>query len=124
MAKLANEKFREHITEKDIEGTLLFKSPDPSNIDEVRKLDDFLKSFLASNATCLEVDGMLEKSQSRVRQVMRHLSKLWKGLEDLKTSRDVVKVPIEGSTTMVEQTVLLVGQASTAISYGQRLNVL
>lgn len=58
--------------------------------------------------------------------VTEPLSKLCKGLEDIKQkiSEETVSVPIEEYIKLVKQSVLLLGQAFNTITYGRPLNVL
>ena len=58
--------------------------------------------------------------------VTEPLSKLCKGLEDIKQkiSEETVSVPIEEDIKLVKQSVFLLGQAFNTITYGRRLNVL
>ena len=57
--------------------------------------------------------------------VLGPLSRVWKGLEDIKNaSNDTVPVPVEDHIKLIEQTVLLLGQASNSILYSRRLQIL
>ena len=55
---------------------------------------------------------------------MGPLSKLWIILERAKGVEDAVQISINGLLHYIEQTVLLLGQSSNAITYHRRLNVL
>ena len=56
---------------------------------------------------------------------MGPLSRLWKELEDVRSeSSEAVEVPIHTFTTLIEQTTLLLGQASLSALYARRLNIL
>ena len=56
---------------------------------------------------------------------MGPLSKLWNILEGAKwTEEDAVQISINDLLHYVEETVLLLGQSSNAITYHRRLNVL
>ena len=56
---------------------------------------------------------------------MGPLSRLWKGLEDARNeSSEAVEVPVDTFATLIEQTTLLLGQASLSVSYARRLNIL
>ena len=64
----------------------------------------------------------MKKFQQRILDVLGHLSRLWKGLEDIKNAPDdTILVPIEDHIKLTEQTVLLLGQASNSILYSRRL---
>ena len=68
----------------------------------------------------------MEKLQLKLRDVMGPLSRLWKGLEDIKQAgpKETVSVPTEKYIILVEQSVLLLVQVSYTIIYGGRLNIL
>ena len=66
----------------------------------------------------------MEKFQQKILDVLGPLSRLWKGLEDIKNAPDdTVPVPVEDHINLIEQTVLL-GQASNSIFYSRRLQIL
>ena len=67
----------------------------------------------------------MKKFQQTILDVLGHLSRLWKGLEDIKNAPgDTILVPIEDHIKLNEQTVLLLGQASNSILYSRRLQIL
>ena len=67
----------------------------------------------------------MEKLQEKNMQVMGPLSRLWKGLEDVRNdSSNAVEVPVDTFGTLIEQITLLLGKASLSISYARRLNIL
>ena len=67
----------------------------------------------------------MEKLQRKTVDVMGPLSKLWNILEGAKgAEEDAVQISINDLLHYVEQTVLLLGQSSNAITYHRRLNVL
>ena len=60
----------------------------------------------------------MEKFQQKVLYVVGPLSRLWKGLEDIKNAPDdTVPVPVEDHIKLTEQTVILLGQALNLILY-------
>ena len=124
MALYANKYFHEYVPEKDIQEKILDQDPVPSNITEHKKLDDFVKSAVKSTSSIMN-DQSLEKIQVKVGSVMGPLSKLWRVLEGVKTSPgDNVDVPVDLCVTLVHKCVLLLGQASNALSYNRRFNLL
>ena len=67
----------------------------------------------------------MEKFQQKMLDVLGPLSRLWDGLKDIKNaSDDTVPVSVEDHIELIEQTVLLLGQASNSILYSQRLQIL
>ena len=57
--------------------------------------------------------------------VLGPLSKLWKGLKDIKNApHDTVPVPAEDHIKLIKQTVFLLGQALNLILYSRRLQIL
>ena len=70
-------------------------------------------------------DHQMEKFEEKFLQVMSPLSRLWKVLEDVRSeSSEAVEVPVDTFATLIEQTTLLLGQASLSISYTCCLNIL
>ena len=124
MADYANLNFENYIPDKDINEKILTENPVPSNLQEVPVLDDFVKALLVSQ-TVITTDHQVEKFQERHLQVMGPSSWLWKGLEDVRNeSSEAVGVPVDTFATLIEQTTLLLGQASLSVSYARRLNIL
>ena len=100
------------------------ENPVPSNLQEVPVLDDFVKTLLVSQ-TVITTDHQMEKLQEKIMQVMGLLSRLWKGLEDVRNkTSEAVERPIDIFATLIEQTTLLLVQASLSVSYARRLNIL
>ena len=101
--------------------------PKADNLDNVKKLDDFLREILKEKRKTNEqnIENVLEKLQRKTVDVMGPLSKLWNILEGAKgAEEDAVQISINDLLHYVEQTVLLLGQSSNAITYHRRLNVL
>ena len=75
--------------------------------------------------TTVTTDHQMEKFQEKTLQVMGPLSRLWKGLEDVRNEcSEAVKVPVDTFATMTEQTTLLLGQTWLWILYTPCLNIL
>ena len=56
---------------------------------------------------------------------MGPLSRLWKGLEDVRNeSSEAGEVPVDAFATLIEQTTIFLGQASLLVSYARPLNIL
>ena len=52
----------------------------------------------------------------KIIMVMGPLSRLWKGLEDVRNdSSEAVEVPVDTFATLIEQTTLMLGQASLSV---------
>ena len=125
MADYANHQFQCFVQEKDVEENLLVLQPVPENVRGVKKLDDFVKSIMGQDAQVLKQDAIMEKFQQKILDVLGPLSRLWKGLEDIKNAPDdTVPVPVEDHIKLIEQTVLLLGQASNSILYSRRFQIL
>ena len=100
MTDYANLHFKYYIPDKDNNEKILTENPVPSNLQEVPVLDDFVKTLLVSQ-TVITTDHQMEKFQEKILQVMGPLSRL-----------------------LIEQTTLLLGQASLSVSYARHLNIL
>ena len=125
MADYVNHQFECFIPEKDVEENLLILQPVPENVRGVKKLDDFVKSILGQSAQVLNQDTIKTKFLQKILDVLGPFSRLWKGLEDIKNAPDdTVSVPVEDHIKLIEQTILLLGQASNSILYSQCLQIL
>ena len=127
MANYANKYFEEYVPEDSLKEAILCQNPVPDNLDNVKKLDDFLRDILKEKRKTNEqnIENVLEKLQRKTVDVMGPLSKLWNILEGAKgAEEDAVQISINDLLHYVEQTVLLLGQSSNAITYHRRLNVL
>ena len=125
MADYANHQFESFISEKNAEENILILQHVPEKYRGVKKLDDFVKFIMKQSAQVLNQDATMEKFQLKILDVLWSLSRLWKGLEDIKNAPDfTVSVLVEDHINLVEQTLLLLGQASNSILYSQRLQIL
>ena len=125
MADYANHQFESFISEKNAEENILILQHVAENVRGVKKLDDFVKFIMKQSAQALNQNATMEKFQLKVLDVLWSLSRLWKGLEDIKNAPDfTVSVLVEDHINLVEQTLLLLGQASNSILYSQRLQIL
>ena len=96
----------------------------PSNLQDVPVLDDYVKTMLVLQ-TVITTDSQMGKFQQKILQVMGPLIRLCMGLEDVRNeSSEAVEVPVDTFASLIEQTTLLLGQASLSISYARRLNTL
>ena len=70
-------------------------------------------------------DHQMERFQEKILEVMGPLSRFWKGSENIgKAPADkAVKVPVDQFVTLIEQLILLLGQASPSVSYTPWLNI-
>ena len=103
---------------------ILMENQVPSNLQEVPVLDDYVKTMLVLQ-TVITTDSQMGKFQEKILQVMGPLIRLCMGLEDVRNeSSEAVEVPVDTFATLIEQTTLLLGQASLSISYACRLNIL
>ena len=94
---------------------ILFKNLAPDNLDNVKKLDHFLRGILKEKSKTNEqiIENVLEKLQRKIVDVMGPPSKLWNILEGAKgEEEDAVQISINDSLHYVEQTVLLLGQSN------------
>ena len=126
MKDYANLYFKNYIPDKDINENILVENSAQSNLQEVPALDDFVKmKTLLVSQTTITTDHQMGKFQKTFLQVIGPLSRLWKGLEDVPNeSSEAVEVPEDTFATLIEQTTLLLSQASPSISYARRLSIL
>ena len=123
MAQYANVSFDTYINEADLIKAALVKNSVPENINSMKILDDFEKDILKNkkNQKDLDFDIVLEKIEGGNRSVMDPLSKIWTAIESARLPhKDSVEADLKEIQEYVEQTVLLLGQASNSISYYRR----
>ena len=66
----------------------------------------------------LDSNNVLEKNEGQNQSIIRSLSKIWTAVESARLSQeDSVDVDLKEIQKFLEQTVLLLGQASNSISY-------
>ena len=67
----------------------------------------------------------MEKFKQKILDVLGPLSRLWNGSKDIKNAPDdTVPVPAQDPFKLIEQIVLLLGQASNSILYSRHLQIL
>ena len=127
MANYTNKYFKEYLPEDSLKEATLCQNSVPDNLDNVRKLDNFLRDILKEKRKTNEQNfkKVLEKLQRKTVDVTGPLSKLWNILEGAKRAEeDAVQISINDLTYYFDQTVLLLGQSSNAITYHRTLNML
>ena len=94
----------------------------PENMGGPRTINDYLKEMLleAKKSRELEQDRSLEKIQQKVLNNMGPLSNLWVEVDGVKCSGKSGRMSLDELSTAIEQTVILVGQASQSITYQRR----
>ena len=68
MAKYANSNFNQYVQERDSKESILTENPVPSNITEVKKLDEFMSNLLKENnqTSVCTLETKLEKIQKNM----------------------------------------------------------
>ena len=79
--------FEEYVPEDSLKEAILFPNPVPDNLDNVKKLDDFLRDILKEKRKTNKqnIENVLEKLQQKTVDVIGPLSKLWNILEETKS---------------------------------------
>ena len=93
----ANKYFEECFPEDTLKEAVLCQNPVSDNLDNVKKLDDFLRDILKEKRKTNEqnIGNLLEKLQRKTVDVMGPLSKLWNILEAAKgPEEDAVQISI------------------------------
>ena len=69
MAEYANTHFETYVKEADLKQQILMENPVPDNLEQVKKLDDFVRDILKDKRKQkdLDIDGTIEKLQSESR---------------------------------------------------------
>ena len=94
MTDFADHHFKNYIPEKDIEEKILTEGPTPSILQEVKSLDDYVKTLFILTHT------MLTDHQ------IGNLSRLWKIIESVQhVSSEAVEIPINSLATLIEKVI-------------------
>ena len=123
---MANDHFNVFILEKNLKDNILIETLVPSNMQEVKKLDKFILQLVKEKRqkALLAQDMLYEKIQKKNVDVMGPLRKLLQFLEQAKREGENSTVVLENLPRFSPKSVLLVGQANTAVSCHRRLSVL
>ena len=125
LASYANTQFEKYISEKSIHDAICEVHPVPNNLNQVKKMDEFLRDLLKENCKnkSLAVDEILGKIQKRTLSVMGPLSKVWLKLENAKKS-DAPPLSLDETPSLLEQTIYLLNETSNSILYHRRYSIL
>ena len=125
IAEYANEHLNIFIQEKSLKDSILKTIPVPSNLQEIRQMDEFMAQPLKEKEQkmLLQQDAIYEKVQRKNMDVLGPLCKLWESLETANKEQDS-SVSINDLIKFVTQSIILVGQTNIALSYHRRLSAL
>ena len=116
LASYANTQFEKYIQENSIHDTICKVHPVPNNLNQVKKMDEFLRDLLKEKTknNSLAVDEILGKIQKRTMSVMGPLSKVWLKLENAKKS-DAPPLSLDEILSLLEETICLLGQTKEVV---------
>ena len=103
------------------------ENPVPDNLDQVKKLENFVRDILKNKRKQKDLDMYVtsEKTQSKNVCVMGPLSKLWMLVEESRTSKEKqIIINLDSIRAYIEKTVVLLGQTSNYITYVKTYNIL
>ena len=98
-------------------------SLEDSEVQGRQKIGRFCKVHYGAERTSSKPGRNHGKIPTENFRCSRKMEMSWKWLEDIKNAPDV-PVPVEDHIKLIEQTVLLLGQASNSILYSRRLQIL
>ena len=122
-----NTQFETNVKEADLKQQILTENLVPDNLEQVKKLDDFVRDILKDKIKQkdLNMDSAFEKNQLKNGCVTEPLSKLWMLVEKARRSKEKqILINLDIIRAYIEQTVLLLGQISNYIAYFRRYNIL
>lgn len=128
MATYCQKYFYQHLTEDSIKRNILDAAPVPANaFCTPPKVDDFVEDFIDFNA--LNLLKMQNKSltfiQKKIAQIMGPLAKIWQAVDGARKGQEEnSEFTVLDMLKLVEQTVVLVGQANATCLYERRVNFL
>ena len=127
MTKCVNKNFDRFLSEKDLKENILKENPVPRNINPVKILDHSLVKVMEGRQEIL-VDKDLETVQSKIRDVLGLICRLWTIIEKAATQENSEEkenqVSLEDIIRLIEKNVMLLGQANDKVAYFGRLNIL
>ena len=123
MAGYANDHLNILIQEKDLKESILKTIPVPSNLQEVRRMDEFMAQLLKEKRQhiLLHQNAIYEKIQTKNMDVMGPLCKLSESLETANKEQDS-SVSINDLTKFVTQSIM--GQKNIVLSYHRHVSAL
>ena len=124
MACYANTLFEEYIPDVDVEKKLLVKTPVPAKLDNIKHVDDFIISILGRYNQSLANDSNLRNFRKKFVMLWVDFQHCGKERDRKNSPDETIAVPIAHFNTLVEQTFLLLGQASNSITHKQHQNIL
>ena len=115
MVEHANTHFETYVKEANLKQQILMENPVPDNLDQVKKLDDFVRGILKDKRKHFDMGVTFEKIQS----------KLWMLVEKAGRSKEKqIPIDLDNIRAYIEKTVLLLGQTSNYITCFRKYNIL
>ena len=92
MANCASKYLEKYVPEDSLKEAILCQNPVPDNLDNVKKLDNFLRGIFKEKRKTNEqnIENVLEKLQRKTVDVMGPLSELWNILEGAKVQKKML----------------------------------
>ena len=120
-AEYTNDHLNIFIQEKDVKESILKTIPVPSNLQEVRRMDEFMVQLLKEKLQKILLhQGAIYEIIQKSMGVMGPLCKLWESAETANKEQGS-SVSINNLTKFVTQSIILVRQTSIVLSYQRRL---
>ena len=127
MAEYVNENFDRFLSEKDLKENIFKENPVPRNINPVKILDHSLAKVVEGRQETLD-DKDLETLQSKIRDVLGLICRLWTIIEKAATQENSEEkedqVSLEDIIRLIEKSVMLLDQANNKVVYFRRLIIL
>ena len=109
MVEYVNTQFETNVKEADLKQQILTENLVPDNLEQVKKLDDFVRDILKDKIKQkdLNMDSAFEKNQLKNGCVTEPLSKLWMLVEKARRSKEKqILINLDIIRAYIEQTVL------------------
>ena len=127
MVDYVDKNFRKFIDNKIINEKILELHPIPVNALSlsVPEVDDYVHEIFEARSTSINriSDQSFRKIQGKLLKVMGPVSRLWTMFDAVNSSPDP-EMDFEEVSTLMEQTVTLIGQVNVALSYERRLSIM
>ena len=121
---MSQKRFATYVPEKDLKDSIMNENPVPLNIHKPHVLDDFLKELMEeqNKSYQINIEKMLERLQHKTVNIMGPLSRVSLSLDNtIYNKKRKVETTLEDLNKLVEQTVVLLGEAYNALTYQRRL---
>ncbi|XP_070532416.1 uncharacterized protein [Ptychodera flava] len=119
--------FTKYIKDKTLQKNVLKPHPVPSSKSlSAPKVDSYIDHLYQARGASIEkgIDRALSQVQQKLLNAMGPLARIWNNLHEVKSAEASPSLDLDETLTLLDQSVLLVGQANVSLNYQRRVSVL